>query len=350
MPPVDRSVCLPGDDRPVVGIDLGATHMQVGVVDASHRIVGQARAMTLADEGPDAVIARLANAVRAACADAGVRLADLAGVGVGAASPIDATNRIVLNAVNLRWRRVPLADLLTQRLDGVPVTLDNDVNVAVWGEYRLGAAAGYRDVLGVWVGTGIGGGLVLDGRLHAGAFGTAGEIGHVIILPSAGRAAENLEQHGSRTAIVENACKLLRSNRVSCLSEMAGVDPDAIGIAEIARAVAAGDELAAAVAGHSADWVGLCAANVATLLSLDCVVLGGGAAEALGDWYMQRVRAAFDRYVFPDELRACAIVPTRLRENAGLLGAALLARERCGGSTMNAPSAGPARRAAGMDA
>lgn len=313
---------------PVVGVDLGGTNMQIGVVDAGHRILGQARLKTQAEQGVDGVIERLCAGIETACAGAGLKTSDLGGVGIGAPSPIDASCRIILNAVNLRWRDVPLADLVSRRLVSVPSTLDNDVNVAVWGECVLGAGRGHRNVLGVWVGTGVGGGLVLDGRLHHGTFGTAGEIGHVIMLPEGGPASEKLEDHAARSAMERRAAHLLRANERSSLRDMVEGKADDVRIRHIARGVEEGDPLAQRLADHSARMVGIAAANAATLLSLDCVILGGGGAEALGEWYLARVRRAFDEVVFPEELRQCAIVTTQLRDDAGLLGAALLARER----------------------
>lgn len=312
----------------VVGVDLGGTNMQVGVVDGHNGIVGRARGKTLADEGVEAVIDRLCDAIHSACQDAGIKPGDLGAVGIGAPSPIDSTCRIIINAVNLRWRDVPLADLVGKQLGGVPTTLDNDVNVAVWGECILGAARGFRNVLGVWIGTGIGGGLVIEGQLHHGTYGTAGEIGQGVILPNGGPASEKLEDHAARSAMERRAIHLLRANEPSSMRDMVNGDVDQIRIRHIADAVQQGDGLALRIAQHSARMVAIAAANSATLLSLDCIVLGGGGVESLGDWYMQQVRGVFDKVVFPDTLRQCAIVTTQLRDNAGLLGAALLARER----------------------
>ncbi len=312
----------------VVGIDLGGTNLQIGVVDPDHRIVGRARRKTLADEGVEAVIDRLCEGVQSACSDAGIKPGDLGGIGIGAPSPIDPTCKIIINAVNLHWKDVPLAELVSTKLRGVPTTLDNDVNVAIWGEYILGAGRDYRNVLGVWVGTGIGGGLVIEGQLHHGTFGTAGEIGQGVIIPNGGPASEKLEDHASRSSMERRAIHLLRANEPSVMREAVNGDLEQVNIKDIAAAVGQGDPLAVRIAQHSARMVAIAAANSATLLSLDCVVLGGGGVESLGDWYIGQVRRVFDKAVFPDTLRQCAIVPTQLRDNAGLLGAALLARER----------------------
>ncbi|MFG0331602.1 MAG: ROK family protein [Phycisphaerales bacterium] len=313
---------------PFVGIDLGGTHMQIGVVSASNDIIGRAADHTLADDGLDAVLDRMTRGVRLACDQAGVSLDELGGVGIGAPSPIDSTFRIALVAVNLGWRNLPLADLLSRKLGGAFVTLDNDVNVAVWGEHQLGAGRGMRNVLGIWIGTGIGGGLVLNGELFHGSFGTAGEIGHMVLNPELPREGNILEDFASRSSVVNTVRARLAKDsgrRPEWLGDRAA---DQLLISDLAKAVEAGDELVIETLRESARLVGYAAANAVTLLSLECVTVGGGLTEALGDQYLGWVRETFDAAVFPDACRACAIRPTELRENAGLLGAALIARER----------------------
>lgn len=312
----------------VLGIDLGGTHFQIGLVDPDHRILGRARGLTPGAAGLDAVLAALVTGVHEACADADVALSEVAGLGIGAPAPIDPTGRIVINAVNLRWRDVPFADRMEDLLPGVQVVLDNDVNVAVWGEHQAGAARGYRNVLGVWVGTGIGGGLVLEDRLFRGSTGTAGEIGHVVVTPEAGPAAEILEQHGARSSLLENARRLIRANHATILTDLVGGQLDTLSISHLRDALEQGDAMVSELIDHSARLVGLSCANVVTLLGLDCIVLGGGVTETIGEPYLRRVRTAFDRYVYPDQCRACALVPTALRDNAGIIGAAALARAR----------------------
>jgi glucokinase len=150
------------DGKLVVGIDLGGTNMQIGVVDPSYKICARSKRKTKAAEGCEAVVQRIVEGVEEACQNAGIRAADLGGLGIGAPGAVDPKRGVVLEAVNLRWSDVPLCDILSKRL-GIPVMLDNDVNVAVYGENRLGAGENARDLLGVWIGTGIGGGLILNG-------------------------------------------------------------------------------------------------------------------------------------------------------------------------------------------
>ncbi len=291
----------------VVGIDLSATNLQFGVVDADNAIVGRARAKTQADQGRDHVIANVCAGVRAACDAAGITVDDVAAVGVAAAGAIDIPRGVILTAPNLHWQDVPLRDILAAEL-GRPVALDNDVNGAVWGEYHLGAGRGKGDVLGVWVGTGIGGGLVLDGGLYHGDRFTAGEIGHTVIDPVGKPGARTVEDLCSRTA----------------LKRVLGAQ---VTTAALAEAYHAGDPATCDVVNRSAELLGIAIANWVTLLSLDAVIIGGGITEALGEPYVKNIRASFDRDVFPDELRSCEIAVTTLAADAGLLGAALLARD-----------------------
>ena len=320
-------------DSLVIGVDLGGTHFQVGVVEHTGRILGRARGYTRPeDDGVDGVVTRLAEGVRDACDAAGIELKAVQGIGVGTPAPIDPTFTTAIKAVNLGWENVPLAPLLIDKLGGeVPVTLDNDVNAAVWGEYVLGAGRGHHSLFGMWIGTGIGGGLILEEKLHHGTFGTAGEIGRGVLYPDRDPADWIYEEHASRQAIVARVQKAVIDGH-----QIVGLDSDApqnsgesdLTIADIAQAYRAGDEVIRHIIDDSARATGIVAANTVTLLSLDAIILGGGVAELLGVEYLELVREWFNRAVFPETCRACTIVLTELRENAGLLGAAMLARER----------------------
>lgn len=314
---------------PVAGIDLGGTNMQIGVVSRDAKMMGRAKRKTKADEGSEAVINRLVDGVAEACREAGVRTEDLAAVGIGVAAAVDPTRGMVLDAVNLRWNDLPLADILQKRF-GRPVVVDNDVNVAVYGEHKLGAGENARDLLGVWVGTGIGGGLILDGRLYYGHFLTAGEIGHMIAMPGNQPGTRSLEHNCSRTSVVDRLVRLIKSNRKSVLPDLVEGDLKDIKSRAVAKAYEMGDELTVEVVDETAELLGTCIAGVVTLLALGRVVLGGGLVEALGEPFVDRVKKATRRHVFPDRCRAVKVVETALRDDAGVLGAALLAIERAG--------------------
>lgn len=313
--------------KPYVGIDLGGTNMQIGVVAPGNEIIGRSRKKTMADKGQASIIARIVEGVHAACLQAGITVAQLGGLGIGAPGAIDPAAGVVLEAVNLRWNDVPLAKILNTKLH-VPVMVENDVNVAVYGEWKAGAARGDKEVLGVWVGTGIGGGLVLNNALYDGGFFTAGEIGHTILYPNAPMGRRSLEQNCSRTAIAERLVALMRQNRKSMLMQLCGGDLTQIKSRMIAAAYSEGDKLTSEVLDEAAQLLGVAIANVVTLLSIQKVVVGGGLTEALGEPWVKKIRKAVREVAFPDRVQAVQVVASQLEDDAGLLGAALLAREK----------------------
>ncbi|MFP4145011.1 MAG: ROK family protein [Phycisphaeraceae bacterium] len=316
-----------GDGKSLyVGIDLGGTNIQAGVMGPDQSVLARHKTKTKADKGTEAVLDRIAKAVTDLLDEADLSASDVGGLGIGAPGAIDVASGVVLNAVNLRWRDVELAKELGRRLD-LPVTVDNDVNVGTWGEQQLGAGRDFDDVMGVFVGTGIGAGIVLDGRLYHGHFRTAGEIGHTVLSADAPLGRRTLEDLASRTAIVRQLTQLIRSNHPSCLPELVEGDLRKIRSRVLAEAVRQKDALTLEVIEQAAKYVGTAIANAVTLLSLPCVVLGGGLTEALGRTWVDLVRTAFSEHVFPWELRECTIVPSELEDDAGVLGAALLARE-----------------------
>jgi glucokinase len=311
---------------PVVGIDLGGTNMQIGVVDAGGAIIGRCKRKTKADLGQAAVIDRLVEGVRRACEEGGLDRSAVMAVGIGAPGAIDIPNGVVLEAPNLRWNNAPLRDLLEATLR-CKVVVDNDVNVAVWGEAMVGAAKGRRHVLGVWLGTGVGGGLVLDGKLWHGPCFTAGEIGQTVITPGGPPGLLTVEDHCSRTGMSGILRKLMHMDRSSILHQLTDDEHGSISSKALAEAVRSGDVTACRVVDHAADLVGVAIANWVTVLSIDTVVVGGGVAEALGEPFLDKVRATFRRHVFPARLRDCMIAASVLCDDAGVVGAALLAQD-----------------------
>jgi glucokinase len=313
--------------KPIVGIDLGGTNIQVGVVSPEFKVLARAKRKTKADEGRDGVIGRILDGIAEACQEAKIKQSDLAAVGIGAPGVIEPESGTVLEAVNLRWNDVPLAQLLTKKT-GAPTVVDNDVNAAIYGENKLGAGEGARDLLGVWIGTGIGGGLILNGRLHHGSFYSAGEIGHTILFPGLPLGARSLENFCSRTSVVDRITRLIRQNHKSVITELVNGDLSDIRSKVLAKAFEMGDELTVRVIDDAAELIGFAVASAVTLLSLGRVVLGGGLTEAIGEPLVEKVKKAAKGAVFPEKAKAVKIVGTKLCDDAGVLGAALLASER----------------------
>lgn len=314
-------------NKPAVGIDLGGTNMQIGVVSSDMKLLGQAKKKTKAADGAAAVLDRLVEGVHEALAAAKLTIKDVSCVGIGAPGAVDPGAGLVLEAVNLRWKNYPLAEVLTKRF-GVPAFLDNDVNVAVWGEHQLGSGKGSRNMLGVWVGTGIGGGLVLNGELYYGHFMTAGEIGHVIALPNNPPGHRSLEHNCSRTAVVDQIVRLVKANRKSKISELCEGNYDDIKSKMVAKAYEVGDEVVTEVIDHAAELLGIEIAGVVTLLSLERVVLGGGLTEAIGRPFVEKVERAVKQFAFPERCKQVKIVASQLEDTAGIFGAAILATNR----------------------
>ncbi len=316
--------------KPFIGIDLGGTNMQIGLVSHDMKMLAGAKRKTKPEEGLDGVVERIVSGIQEACELGKVAPGDLAAVGIGAPGAIDPDKGVVVEAVNLRWDDVPIAAILGRKLR-VKTFLDNDVNVAVLGENRIGAGKNAKDLLGVWVGTGIGGGLILNGQLYYGAHLSAGEIGHTILHPGRALGDRTLENACSRTAIVDRIIRLIRSNHKSKLSAEVGMDPSKIKSRTLATYYHGGekpDRLVCQVVDHAAEELGIAIANVVTLLSLPRVVLGGGLTEALSKPFVQRVEQSAREHAFPGACRKVEVVESALADAAGIFGAAMIAQER----------------------
>jgi glucokinase len=316
--------------KPFIGIDLGGTNMQIGVVTPDCKLIGQAKRKTKAEDGTEAILGRIISGIEEACTLAKVSFTDIGGVGIGAPGAIDPIKGIVLEAVNLRWDNLPLAEILSKRLKA-RVILDNDVNAAVYGENKLGSGKDSRDLLGVWVGTGIGGGLILNGSLYYGHFMTAGEIGHAILFPGAARGQRSVEHNCSRTAVVERLVRLIKANHKSKITAEIEGDFTKIKSKMLAKYYRGGereDALVVEVIDHAAMDLGAIIATFVTTLSLPRVILGGGLTEALGRPFVERIEREVRELAFPDVCKKVEVLPSKLEDAAGIFGAALIAMDR----------------------
>jgi len=310
-----------------IGIDLGGTNMQVGVVSSDLKLLSQAKKKTKAEDGLDGVMSRIVEGVVEACSEAKVKLTDLEAIGLAAPGAVDPLEGIVLAADNLRWTDTPAAQILQKRT-GVKTYLDNDVNAAVWGENKLGAGKNSKNLLGVWLGTGIGGGLIFNSELYYGPFFTAGEIGHMISLPFNPPGERSLEHNCSRTAVVNRLVKLIKGNRKSKLVDLAEGDLEKIKSKLVAKAYEDKDELTVEVLDSAAELLGITLGGVTTLLSLDRIVLGGGLTEAMGNSWVNLVEQHTRKFTFPDRCKQVKVVASTLEDRAGLMGAAMIAMQR----------------------
>ncbi len=310
-------------------IDLGGTRIRSALVDAAGRLLVRRECPTEAGQGPEAVIERivgLAQEVREASPADGACI----GVGVGAPGPLDAEAGLVLSAPNLPgWENLPLRQILETRL-GLPVRLANDANVAALGEWRWGAGQGYSDLLYLTISTGIGGGIVADGRLLLGRRGLAGEVGHIILEPAGPRCTCGnrgcWEALASGTAIGREGARAVREGRAPLLAELCAGEADRVGASMVGEAARRGDPTAGRIIRRAAIYSGSAIASLIHLFSPGIVLLGGG-VMALGDLFLRPIRQTVRRRVMP-AYRDAPIARAALGGDAGLIGAAALFLDR----------------------
>jgi glucokinase len=313
----------------VAGVDLGGTKIQT-VVLRNHRVAGSCRLET-PRTGADAVMQAIAESVKNCLREAGDSLADLAATGVGIPGTVDESDGSVSNAPNVpgfNGRPVPLAAKLLQALGGVRVLVDNDVRAAVQGEWKRGAGRPYKDILGVFVGTGVGGGLVLEGRLRAGR-GAAGEIGHTIVKEGGRRCScgkeGHLESYAGRARMEATARKWQAEGRHTKLFNiMEKKGRDRVTSSVIADAVEEKDHVAIQLVDEAVWALGIALANAANLLDLEAIIVGGGLGDRLGKPFVDRVAAATTPHLHVPE-RPPRFLGTELGDLSGAVGAAVLA-------------------------
>lgn len=316
----------------VVGVDMGGTKILSAVIDAEGNILGTAKVPTKADEGTSVVIDRIADAIQKAIGKSGVNKASIEAVGIGAPGPLDPETGVVIFAPNLGWRDVPLKAELEARV-GIPTFVDNDVNVGTLGEHAFGAGKGVQNIVGIFVGTGIGGGIILHGELFHGASKTAGEIGHIIVKadgPRCGCGVRGcLEALASRAAMTKQFQKAIeKKGKKSVISKLTNGDLSAIRSGVLAKAIRANDKLTLKVFREATKYLGVGIGSIVNFLNPEMIILGGGVVEALDDTFLDNIRAAAEKYALPNTLDGVQIVRAELGDNSGILGAAALARQR----------------------
>ncbi|HEX2186557.1 MAG TPA: ROK family protein [Chloroflexota bacterium] len=313
----------------VGAIDLGGTKILAAIVGPDGKIVSRTKKVTGSDHRPAVVIDRIATCLREAARLAGVEAQDLQAVGMGAPGPIDPVDGSIKIAPNLSWENVPLRAELLARLR-VPVALGNDVRVAVLAEHAAGAGRGVRHMVGIWPGTGIGGGLIVDGQLYLGSGMMAGEIGHITLKAKGPRCGcggrGHLEALASRTAIVRDVAKAVKKGDKTLLTKLVGKDVSKATSGALAEAWHQGDRVVSRVLARAAEYLALGIASMANVLNPELVILGGGVIEGLGEPYIEIVRRHVREMPLLSSPAALRIVKSERGDDAGITGAALLAR------------------------
>lgn len=313
------------DAGPVLALDIGGTKLAVGVVAPDGQLRSSRMQLTHRREGPDAVLARLFDLAHKAVADSGTA-ASLRGVGIACGGPLDPVTGILQSPPHLPgWDDVPIVDLARAEF-GLPVHLENDATAAALGEFRYGVGVGTRTMLYLTLSTGVGGGAVIDGRLHRGSAGNGGEFGHVLVerggrLCSCGRRG-CLEAYASGSSIAARARELLAAGETSSLAQLATVTAQDVG-----AAARAGDPLALAVWDEATAALGSALTDLVNAFEPELVVLGGGVARA-GDLLLAPSRAIVLREAMGPARRAVDVVLSALGDQACVVGAAAVAFDR----------------------
>lgn len=316
--------------RGYIGIDIGGTKSLYALFDESFEVLAERKLRTHPEKGGTAAFTRAMNgAVKALLARARKHKVVVRRVGVGCAGDIDLKRGVVRGSPNLRFLDgYRLRDKL-EKLTGARVFVGHDVQAALYGEFRFGAARKARHVIGVWLGTGVGGALIIDRRLHMGASGRAGDIGnyllHAVDVAHESSRKEVLDSVASRTAIAGVAATLAAKHRAPELRKVAGTDVNAIKAGDLADAIRRGDKSVEKLVRSRAGVVGAALSNLVDFINPDLIVLGGGLVEEMPSIMRREISRSIASHTSPKTAKAVKVVVAKLGGHAGTIGAAALA-------------------------
>jgi len=314
-----------------VGVDLGGTKILAGVFGPQLRLLQTAKLSTKSSRGFESVVDRIARCVRDAVDEADMNLKQVQAIGIGAPGAIDSETGEVIFAPNLQWKDAPLRKELEKQLE-IPVFVENDCTACTLGVHEVELKGRTRNLLGVFLGTGIGGGLILDGRVHRGFNGTAGELGHMVLQVGGPRCGCGnngcFEALASRTALFREIQQRVKAGEKTLLTEMLGDGLDDLKSGDLRKALRKGDKLVEKVVESAAEYTGIAIANLINILNPEVVVLGGGVIDALEDEMMSIITETALDYAMPGTVKGIEIIASKLGDNAGITGGAVLARAR----------------------
>ena len=313
-----------------IGFDLGGTKMLAVVYDADFKPLGRKRRRTKGHEGMQAGLDRMGDTIEIALKEANVSADAIRGIGVGCPGPLDLNEGVIHEAPNLGWTDAPVRKTLEKRF-GCRAVIANDVDSGVYGEYRFGAGQGARCVLGIFPGTGIGGGCVYEGRIFRGRVTSCMEVGYMKVLGSGPRAGigprGTLEALASRLSIAAQAAQAAYRGQAPHLRELAGTDLSDIRSGILAKAIQAGDREVERIVSEAAGYVGDACGSLVNILAPDIIVLGGGLAEALPKLWKTTVLKHAEKTALPSYHDTFRIEVAQLGDDAAVMGAAAWVRE-----------------------
>jgi glucokinase len=320
----------------IIGFDLGGTKILATLFDRRFRPLAEIKTRSKPQKGERYFMKALEDCFEELLHQSGVKRSAIVGIGVGSPGIIDERRGVVLDSPNLGFmKKYPLARQIQKNCGGLPVVLGNDVNIGLFGEHQFGAARGYSHVVGIFVGTGIGGALILNGQLYAGATGGAGEIGHMQVDPDGPLCGCGhygcFEVLCSRLAVATEAAGLAARQKAPYLLQSVGTDPLDIKSGELAKAIRAGDRVILELIRRKSRQIGVVMANLVNVLNPELFVLGGGLVEALPSLIVRESAAAMAAQAMPALVSKVKVVPARLGDRAIVMGAAKRALDAFGG-------------------
>ena len=313
-----------------IGFDLGGTKMLAMVFDDKFKQLGKARKKTKGHEGMEAGLKRINSVIKDALEDAKIDAKRVKGLGIGCPGPLNLKKKVIRTAPNLGWEDVPIGESIEKEF-GFPVTVANDVDAGVFGEYQFGAGEGKRCVVGIFPGTGIGGGCVYEGKLFRGANCSCMEIGHLSVLP--GGTIDGANNHGSlesvasRLTIAGQSALAAYRGQAPHLLQKAGTDIADIRSGAISESVKNGDKTVKKIVEDACEYLAVSVAAVVHLLAPDVIVFGGGLIEAMPDVMLPEIQKQAQKKILPAMRDVYEIVEAKLGDDAGVMGAAALAKQ-----------------------
>jgi glucokinase len=324
-----------GKRRPAaIGIDIGGTKTLAALLDDGFEVVAEEKLRTIPEKGGLAAFDRaLGKAVKALMREAERRRLKVKYVGVGCAGRIDMARGVVKRSPNLAFLDGHKLGAHVEKLTGARVFVANDVVTALYGEARLGVARKARHVIGVWIGTGVGGALIVDGHLHLGADGTAGDLGnymlHAMDADKGAERKEVLDNVASRPAIAGDAAVLAAKERAPRLRKLAGTDVKDIKSGDLAKSIRAGDRDVEHLVRSRAGVLGTAISNLVDFLNPDMVVLGGGLVCAMPSLMRNEIAKAIEAHASTTAAKSVTVAVAKFNDHAGTIGAAVLAADMC---------------------
>jgi len=318
-----------------VGVDIGAARIRAAVLGGAGELAGVVKTSTKAGRGTEATVARIARVVRDAVDEADLSLSEVRGVGVGVPGAVDASSGMALDVPVLGWGEVPLRKLLEDSL-GLPVAVETDWNAALFAIHRVELGGAPQHVLGVFIGSGIGGAMILNGQLFRGSNHAEGELGHMVLDVKGPRCACGqrgcFQAVASRSALVARLRAAIKEGQTTVLTDWLGNDLENLKSRDLRKALRQEDALVGAVVRDAARHIGLAVGSLVNLLNPEVVVLGGGLMEALAEVMLKEITATAGRQAMPGAMKGVRIQASTLGDGAGMIGTALLARERVQGT------------------